>query len=164
MVRGQHETSCINARFRACLGNAKGPASDSRTENHIDLEANRRRHEVRRTTLRHGIGVLLASLLAMQNADAGDLKKGGLFSEARAELIEQGWRPVDTHARGAYDAIGVENNLLAAHIVEVESCAIDRPLCIFNYKRDKRCLRLVTQGEDVPEMRVQSWSSRCPDR
>lgn len=117
---------------------------------------------MKRTALRHGIGLLVLLCLAMPSAHAGGLKKGSLFSEARAQLIKQGWRPVDTHAGEDYEPIGVETELLAAHIVEVESCAVDRPLCIFNYRRDKRCLRVITTGEELSELRVQSWSSRCP--
>lgn len=116
-----------------------------------------------RTVRRDAIAFVLIFSLALPCAYAGGLKKGAFFSDARAQLVKQGWRPVDTHTGEAFEPIGLESELLAAQILEVESCAVDRPLCIFNYKRDKRCLRVITTGEELSELRVQSWSSTCPN-
>lgn len=77
--------------------------------------------------------MLLMFGVTLPSAYASSLKKGGLLTEARAQLIKRGWRPVDRRAWEAYEPIGVETELRAARIMEVESCAIDRPLCIFSY-------------------------------
>jgi len=93
---------------------------------------------------------------------AGALRKGESFEQVRANLIERGWKPINVHAGESYVYIGTESVLIAAHVDEAESCAVDRPLCIFNYRRGTRCLRLMTQGETLPNMRVAGWSYRCP--
>jgi hypothetical protein len=84
------------------------------------------------------------------------------FLKARAMLQASGWRPVDVHLDDAYEFIGVEKKLKARHVDEVESCAMDRGLCIFNYKKRARCIRLIARGEEIGGMRVDSWSHACP--
>lgn len=108
------------------------------------------------------IVLLILSILAVPVVQAGTLRKGIPFTQARTQLIKHGWRPVNIHAGESYEYIGTETALIESHIYELESCAVDRPLCIFNYHRGKRCLRLVTHGEVLPDMRVESWSSSCP--
>lgn len=108
------------------------------------------------------IALLILSLLAVPVVQAGTLRKGFLFTQARSQLIKHGWRPVNIHAGENYEYFGTETALIESHIYELESCAVDRPLCIFNYRQGKRCLRLVTRGEELPNMRIESWSSRCP--
>lgn len=115
---------------------------------------------------RHIVVAVLSALgvFAVPSAQAGPLtlKKGAPFVQARAQLVKEGWRPVNVHAGEDYDYVGIETALIEAKILEVESCAVDRALCIFNYQRGKRCLRVVTSGEELPSMSVESWSSRCP--
>ena len=113
---------------------------------------------------RHVVVAVLSALavFAVPSAQAGPLKKGAPFAQARTQLVKEGWRPVNVHAGEDYDYLGVETALIEAKILEVESCAVDRALCIFNYQRGKRCLRVVTSGEELPSMSVESWSSRCP--
>jgi len=106
--------------------------------------------------------LLLQAMLVMPMAQAGTLKKGAPFVQSRAQLIKDGWRPVNVHAGEDYEYIGTETALAEAKIYEVESCAVDRALCIFNYQRGKRCLRVVTSGEELPAMSIESWTSRCP--
>jgi hypothetical protein len=106
--------------------------------------------------------LLLQAMLFMPMAQAGTLKKGAPFVQSRAQLIKDGWRPVNVHAGEDYEYIGIETVLAEAKIYEVESCAVDRALCIFNYQQGKRCLRVVTSGEALPAMSIESWSSRCP--
>jgi NAD-dependent dihydropyrimidine dehydrogenase PreA subunit len=107
----------------------------------------------------------LALLLVAFNACAKeiDLRPGMAFLKARAMLQAGGWRPVDMHANDGYEFIGVEKKLKARHVNEIESCAIDRGLCIFNYKKSARCIRLIARGEDVGGMRIDSWSHACPE-
>lgn len=103
------------------------------------------------------------SVLAWPDAQAGTLKKGAPFMATRAQLLKEGWRPVNVHAGEEYPYMGTESALIEAKVVEVESCAVDRPLCILHYQRDKRCLRVITSGEEVPSMTIDSWTSRCPE-
>lgn len=103
------------------------------------------------------------SMLALPGAQAGTLKKGAPFMQTRAQLLKEGWRPVNVHAGEDYPYMGTESALIQAKVVEVESCAVDRPLCILHYQRDKRCLRVITAGEEVPAMTIDSWTYRCPE-
>ena len=107
----------------------------------------------------------LALLLVAFSAFAKEIvpKPGMRFLKARAMLQASGWRPVDVHLKDGYEFIGVEKRLKARHVDEVESCAIDRGLCIFNYKQGARCMRLIARGEKVGGMRVESWSHACPE-
>lgn len=106
--------------------------------------------------------LLILSIFAGPAAHAGTLRKGLPFMQARIQLIKDGWHPVNIHTGEHYEYIGTETVLIDSHIYELESCAVDRPLCVFNYHRGKRCLRLVTHGEELSDMRVESWSFRCP--
>lgn len=58
---------------------------------------------------------------------------------------------------------GIDGTLIDAQIMEVESCAMDKAICIFNYKKADKCLRLFTQGEEIIDMRVISWTYDCPE-
>src|SRR5476651_623356 len=94
------------------------------------------------------------------SAVAKELEEGMHLIAARKLLISKGWRPIKTNP--VYG--GTEKILINAHIKEVESCAMDTPLCIFNYKKDDKCLRLYTEGEEIKDMRVTSWSDDCPEQ
>ncbi|MBB3192808.1 hypothetical protein [Roseateles terrae] len=98
------------------------------------------------------------------NAEAAPVQQGANFLQARKQLLKDGWRPVKTHAvQGDGEPIGVESALLRAGIGEVDSCAMDRALCIFHYRKAKRCLRIVTSGEEVATMLVEQSDARCPE-
>jgi hypothetical protein len=95
--------------------------------------------------------------------DGGELTQGMPFPAVRRLLLASQWQPVSV-AQGADHAyLGVEHALIAARIREVESCAIDKAVCIFNYARGGRCLRLFTQGEAITDMRVSHWTDACPE-
>ncbi|MCC8402414.1 hypothetical protein LJ655_11000 [Paraburkholderia sp. MMS20-SJTN17] len=100
--------------------------------------------------------LVLASLIA----HAEEVKVAMNFLHARNLLIHKGWYPVQSTMPGEH--IGIENILVRDGIKEVESCAIDRPSCIFNYSKNNKCLRLVTFGENVPTMKIIDISNSCP--
>lgn len=84
------------------------------------------------------------------------------FLDARKNMLNQHWAPVDVHLNDNYAFIGVEKKLRHQRFIEVESCAMDQALCIFNYKKNGQCIRLITNGENISQMRVTSWSQNCP--
>ncbi len=90
---------------------------------------------------------------------AKDLRKGMPFLTARKSLIRNGWRPVKT--KPVYGA--VEKILIDAHITEVESCAMDKAVCILNYRKGNKCLRLFIKGEEIKDMYVYEWSNDCAE-
>lgn len=101
---------------------------------------------------------ILVVVFAIAHAD--EVKVAMNFLHARKLLTHEGWHPVQSKIPGEH--IGVENVLIRDGIKEVESCAIDRPLCIFNYSKNGKCLRLVTFGENVPTMQITDISYSCP--
>ena len=107
--------------------------------------------------------MLLAGIVFPANVYAKQLKKGMTLSAARSLLIHKGWRAVNVHDGEKYEYVGIENVLIKANFKEVESCAIDKAVCIFNYKKGDKCLRLFTHGEEIRDMRVISWTCDCSD-
>ncbi len=116
---------------------------------------------------RHTAVIFLFFLLLISGssacaADIG-LRVGMPFLEARSVLQKAHWMPVDVHTNDGYEFIGVERKLKDRNIDEVESCAIDAAICIFNYRKNQECIRLLTHGEEINDMRVRSWSNTCPE-
>lgn len=79
-------------------------------------------------------------------ACAKDIKAGMPFIAARKLLLSQKWKPFNVHANKDYQYVGIENVLIKKGFNELENCAIDKPYCIFNYKKSDQCLRLMTLG------------------
>jgi len=107
--------------------------------------------------------LLLLFVVFLTTVHARQLKKGMTLSAARSLLTHKGWQAVNVNQGENYEYVGIENLLIKANIKEVESCAIDKAVCIFNYKKGNKCLRLFTHGEVVNDMRVISWTCDCPD-
>lgn len=107
--------------------------------------------------------ILLFLLMAIVPvlSEAQDLKKDMPFLEARKQLLRTKWLPITLHAKD-YAYIGVEKTLIRNGIKEIENCALDQSLCIFNYQKDGRCLRVISQGEKLKDMRVYEWKEECP--
>jgi hypothetical protein len=93
---------------------------------------------------------------------SGPLHIGALFGGVRAGLLKTGWKPVRVHDPD-YESSGTERLLTGRRIYEVEGCSTDMgSLCIFYYRKGRRCLRVNTVGEQVGMMRVTSWDDSCP--
>lgn len=90
-----------------------------------------------------------------------NVRPGMSLGKAKEALISKGWRPVNPHRGDGYRYIGVENDLINKGYQEIESCATDRALCIFVYGKNQKCIKLLTQGEEVQAMRVISISHGC---
>lgn len=104
--------------------------------------------------------VFMSMLAFATHAQA--VKDGMPFLQARKNVMREGWSPRKTHINDGYDFSRTEKNLLRRGLSEVESCAMDRPYCVFNYERAGQCFRVVTVGEDVRDMKVAQWSNDCP--
>lgn len=98
------------------------------------------------------------------NSEDVALTPGMLFPDARLVLIRAGWQPNDVHINDGYEFVGVEKKLRDSKIPEIESCAVDKAICIFNYKSGSKCIRLITQGEEISEMRVKGSLTNCLER
>ena len=102
-----------------------------------------------------------AALSPATAATAAKLHAGAPFLPTRQHLLAQGWQPLDVHRRANDEFIGTEKALRQKAIVEVESCAMDRAICIFNYRKGRQCLRLFTEGEQVGKMKIDRWTWDC---
>ncbi|WP_133116837.1 hypothetical protein [Paraburkholderia acidicola] len=95
------------------------------------------------------------------------IKNGMTLAAARSSLFHDGWKPIVTKKLNARDSgnelIGIEKTIRREGFNELEACAVDRSQCIFNYKKGKKCIRIVTQGEDISRLMVLSWTNDCPD-
>lgn len=106
------------------------------------------------------VHLMLLLVIAFATAvHAKELKKGMSFLAARELIIHKGWRPIKANP----DYGGTEKLLIDAHIKEVESCAMDKAVCIFNYRKGDKCLRLFTRGEEIKDMSVYYWTYDCPE-
>jgi len=90
------------------------------------------------------------------------LKKGMFYTAAMKELRRSGWSPRKMHVKNEYTFIGIENTLRTHGVNGIESCAVDRPVCILHYVKSNMCLRVFTWGEEFKELRIDSWDRECP--
>jgi hypothetical protein len=97
-------------------------------------------------------------------ACAQEPENGTSFLTTRNMLISEGWQPLNVHEGKKFSPMGIERQLIKAHIQEVDSCAVDMPLCLFHYKKADKCLRLVTQGETLQDLSVYNFTYECPDK
>ena len=105
--------------------------------------------------------VLMGALSMAAQSDG--LKEGMSFLQARKSLVREGWQPRKVHTNDGYQFIGTEKTLLQSGIDEVESCAIDHPYCIFNYRKGASCLRVITIGERTKDLKINRWTNDCPE-
>ena len=110
---------------------------------------------------RWALPILLA--IASAAGAAVHLHEEQLFTSARKSLIKAKWVPVPMHANDHYVYEGVEKQLVKRGFKEVDSCSMDSSRCILFYKRGHECLRLDTIGEQLAMMKVEQWSSECPN-
>jgi len=102
-----------------------------------------------------------AALSPATAATAAKLHAGAPFLPTRQHLLAQGWQPLDVHRHANDEFMGTEKALRQKAIVEVEACAMDRAICIFNYRKGRQCLRLFTEGEQVDKMKIYRWTWDC---
>jgi hypothetical protein len=110
---------------------------------------------------RYALILPLLLILASARTGSQELKKGESFRVSRSHLLKDGWKPVPYHNK--YERVGIERELEQARIVEIESCAVDIPLCDFNYKKADLCLHLITWGETLADLKVYRWSNECSE-
>ncbi|KAA0979521.1 hypothetical protein [Pseudomonas sp. ANT_J28] len=82
---------------------------------------------------------------------------------ARAKLVKQGWKPTRMHTTDGYEYSGVERELAARKLFEVDVCSFDSSRCILFYSKNGACLRVDTIGEQFNDMTVTRWADECPD-
>ncbi|WP_295748375.1 hypothetical protein [Undibacterium sp.] len=112
---------------------------------------------------RYLVLLLLIFIPLISQSKTMEIENGMSLEKARKLLIKDKWRPVNVHVRDQYEYFGVEKELVERKIYEVEGCAMDKPLCIFHYKKADKCLRVITYGEQIKDMKIDHWTNACPD-
>jgi hypothetical protein len=112
--------------------------------------------------------LILCVLILSTNALAADkeipLKEGMPYQTAAGKLRRSGWLARTMHAKSEYTYIGIENTMLSHGVKGIESCAVDRPVCIIHYTRGNKCLRVVTWGEEFKDLKIDTWDRECPPK
>lgn len=102
---------------------------------------------------------------AMAQSNNAALWEGRAFSEARQDLLRQGWKPFESDERTKsgcrVNHISAARRLYKSGFREIEVCSEGRVYCVFNYTHGRQCLRVVTEGEQVPK--VYSWKQDCSE-
>ena len=109
------------------------------------------------------IPLCCAALLAT-SAHARDLpylREGMTASAARQQLRQRHWVPDRSAHTRSIPMWGQDKRLYQKGFTEIESCAVDRPVCLLKYRRQHTCLEVVIEGEQVQHMRVTGWTQQC---
>lgn len=100
--------------------------------------------------------VLIASGIAAASAAETSLAEKQSFYLARAALLRDGWKPIETFDKfpngdELLHSWGGAKSFYRHGFKEVASCTgVEANYCAFNYRRKDRCLFLVTAGEYQP--------------
>lgn len=107
---------------------------------------------------------LLFEFISLAQAQSVGLNVGDAFTKARVKLHADGWRadPQAHAATGEY--AGLDRQLIQSGYSEVDYCSVGSSFCVLQYTKDKACLRLHTQGEEIRSMKVERWSDDCRER
>jgi hypothetical protein len=114
------------------------------------------------------ITVFLYSLFAMSIANATEklpIHKHQLLSKARLSLIKAGWEPyvIFNLVNKPEEVNLIERQYIRAGYGEVGNCGASTPYCVFNYKKNEKCLQIVAGSfeEPIKTNTVEKWSYEC---
>lgn len=115
------------------------------------------------------IGFLLG-FLAIGTVNANEklpIYKNQLLSQARLNLIKNGWKPYPTLSLVVIDhpedVSFISRDYMATGYVEVGNCGASSPYCEFNYKKRGKCLKVIAGSyeDDIKENKVEGWTYEC---
>lgn len=107
--------------------------------------------------------IVLLPIFLVAHAVAGEFEPESLIGKdyvsARNSLARIGWIPVrhvDLHSMDW----GKE---IQQKFPEMDSCAMDRPVCSFSFRKKGKCLRVITSGENTKSLLVNAIVHDCLD-
>lgn len=103
-----------------------------------------------------GAGVTAAVVTA-----AVPLKEGMTALQARQALSKNKWIPNPSKHSREVEMWGLQKKLYQRGYKAVDQCAVDRSVCLLQYKKEQICLAVEIEGERVNDMRVIGWSHDC---
>jgi hypothetical protein len=98
--------------------------------------------------------------------DVDYLKKGMKISVARRLILKDKWIPNRSRQAHEIPMLSMEKRFYKKGFVEIEACAVDRPICLLKYKKKQVCLAVDFEGdeENPDSMQVAAWTHDCkPD-
>ncbi|MYM96408.1 hypothetical protein [Duganella vulcania] len=108
--------------------------------------------------------IALVGLTSLAQPNPLALRAGELLTNARAKLHAEGWHADPTAHAATGDYTGLDRQLAHAEYFEVDYCSVGKSFCVLQYTKDKACLRLHTQGEEIRSMRIERWSNDCREK
>jgi hypothetical protein len=105
-----------------------------------------------------GVAILLAASPAC--AETLTFPKNELYANARATLLQQGWKPVHAPERGFVCHKGDARCEGRAETVVCAGTGLAN--CLFRWQRDKTIIEIETIGEDHPTVKYLECKAGCP--
>lgn len=79
------------------------------------------------------------------------------YASARKILIKDHWVPVHHLEIQEME----HDRRIQRKYPEMDSCAMDKPVCSFSFKKAGKCLRIITWGEEMKSFKVDAIASDC---
>jgi len=79
------------------------------------------------------------------------------YVPARKTLLREGWTPV----RHTDPQLMDWKKKIKRKYPELDSCAVDKPVCSLSFRKHGTCLRLITWGEDMKSFTVNAIAYDC---
>ena len=112
-----------------------------------------------RTRLLAPVAILLAIVAGTPLAVAAEPEAliGRDYASARKLLIRAHWVPVHHSEMQTMEL----DRKVQRKYPEIDSCAIDKPVCSFSFKKAGKCLRIITWGEEMKSFEVNAIAHGC---
>lgn len=81
------------------------------------------------------------------------------YASARKILIKEHWVPVHHSEVQTME----HDRKIQRKYPEMDSCAMDKPVCSFSFKKIGRCMRVITWGEEMKSFTVTAIVHDCLD-
>jgi hypothetical protein len=105
--------------------------------------------------------ILLALLAGSPFAVAAEAETliGRDYASARKILIKDNWIPAHYVELQTME----HDRKIQRKYPEMDSCAMDKPVCSFSFKKAGRCMRVITWGEEIESFKVNAIVHECLD-
>lgn len=84
---------------------------------------------------------------------------GQSYASARKALIKDRWVPVH-HSEVQLE---LHDRKIQRRYPELDSCAMDKPVSSFSFKKAGKCMRIITWGEEMESFTVNTITHECLD-
>jgi hypothetical protein len=103
------------------------------------------------------LGIIAGAPVAM--ATEPEALIGRDYASARKILIKGHWVPL---YRSEVQTMEHDRKIQRKY-PEMDSCAIDKPVCSFSFKKAGKCMRVITWGEEMKFFTVNAIAHDCLD-